>query len=258
MIDRRAFARVLAATGLVCGLLALWVGNVLAGAENSIRYWDDGTLSGLLLILVVVSALLLAVGLARGHAFDVAATAVGSVVFGLYLFEPVTAGVDRVGSASWLGACSALVPLAALLSRLPQPGAPRITRSVGALTLLMLAGGGLLLAGLWLDLFDGDVLTYWSFGRAGHKAGITLLVLTPVAVAGAFGLWHGEPVPFGMPSAFAGTVCGFALFIPVAVAFDGLNEIGTGAWVAAAGGLALVFAIGTASVLRVKRDSRSR
>jgi hypothetical protein len=238
-------------------LLALWVGHVLSG-QASIRYWDDGTLGGLLLILVVAATVLLARGVARGLEFDVLAVAVGSVVFGLYLFEPVTAGVHHVGAGSWLGACSVLVPLAALLTRLPRPGGPPITPRIGALTALMLMGAALVIAGIWLELIDFGVFnhsTYWNFGTAGHKAGICLLVLALIATVVSFGLWHGEPIPFAVPVAFAGTACGFGLFLPVTAAFGSLDEVGSGGWVVGVGGLALLAAIATASVLRLRRDS---
>jgi hypothetical protein len=223
---------VLAATGIGCGFVAIWSGSVLSvPGGGGANYWSDGTQGGLLLILACLSALSL-VGWVLFHrrSLVLALATTGSLLFGIYLFEPITA--SHPGSASWLGLCTGLIPLAALMIAPAPQASRRLSLPLEGIALVSLGGFAALVAGLWLEVL--------SFGVAGHKLGAVLLVLAVVAIAFLAAPLVGEPVPFTAPTVFAGTASGLTLFLPSVAAFDAFDLLRNGVWVAGAGGLVLV------------------
>jgi hypothetical protein len=234
---------VLAATGIGCGFVAIWSGSVLSvPGGGGANYWSDGTQGGLLLILACLSALSL-VGWVLFHrrSLVLALATTGSLLFGIYLFEPITA--SHPGSASWLGLCTGLIPLAALMIAPAPQASRRLSLPLEGIALVSLGGFAALVAGLWLEVLSFGLYensTYWSFGVAGHKLGAVLLVLAVVAIAFLAAPLVGEPVPFTAPTVFAGTASGLTLFLPSVAAFDAFDLLRNGVWVAGAGGLVLV------------------
>jgi hypothetical protein len=249
-------ARLLAAVGLAFGFVALWHGSVFDESVSTQRYWDDGTRGGLILILASLSTAALVAGtIRRRRRLDLVEIAAGAALFGLYLFYPLTS--RQLGPAGWLGLCTALVPLAGLLTVSVRPAHGRPSPFVAGAALIALAGAVVVIVGVFLELFSAGALaasTYWSFGTVGHRPGIVLLVLAVVSVALLAGALAGEPIPFAAPVAFAGTTAGTAVFLPVWFAFHVLDELRAGAWITAAGGLVLLIGAVAVVATRLPRD----
>jgi hypothetical protein len=247
---------VLAATGIVCGFVAVWSGSVLSVSGGGASYWSDGTQGGLLFILACISALSL-VGwvLFRRRSLVLTLASAGSLLFGIYLFEPITA--SHPGSASWLGLCTGLIPLAALMSAPAPQASPWPSPALKGVALVALGGFATLLTGLWLEvlsfgLYEGS--TYWSFGSAGHKLGVVLLALALVAIVFLAALLLGEPVPFTAPTVFAGIASGLTLFLPSVAAFDAFDLVRHGVWVAGGGSLVFLASATALAAMRCLRD----
>ena len=104
--------RIVAAVGIVCGLLA--VGLVLAfGGAGALHYSDHGFNVAFVVALLAYASLLPAeVGQ------DTAGGLAGTVVFGFYLFVPAALAFDHLGdlgAGGWLGLCTVLIPAGAAI-----------------------------------------------------------------------------------------------------------------------------------------------
>jgi len=100
--------RGLVLAGIVAGILA--VSLPFAGET---RYVDDGTTAAFLIVLLSFTSLLPA-EIGR----DLVAAAAGSAAFGFFLVIPSIYAFDSFGSlesGAWLGVCTALIPLGALV-----------------------------------------------------------------------------------------------------------------------------------------------
>ena len=100
--------RGLVLAGIVAGLLAV---SLPFAAET--RYVDDGTTAAFLIVLLSFTSLLPA-EIGR----DLVAAAAGSAAFGFFLVIPSIYAFDSLGSlesGAWLGVCTALIPLGALV-----------------------------------------------------------------------------------------------------------------------------------------------
>jgi hypothetical protein len=251
-----SLARLLAAVGLAFGFVALWHGTAFDERVSTQRYWDDGTRGGLILILACVSTAALVAGtILRRRSLDLVEIAAGATLFGLYLFYPLTA--RQLGSASWLGLCTGLVPIAGLLTVSVRASRGRPSPFVAAAALIAVVGAVVVVVGVFLELFTSGALagsTYWSFGAVGHRPGIVLLVLAVVSVALLAGTLAGEAIPYGAPVAFAGATAGLGIFLPVWFAFRAFDGLRAGAWVAAVGGLALLIGAAVVVATRLPRD----
>lgn len=220
-------------------LAAIWV-------EDRVSYWDDGTTGGLLAALCLFSALLLAADVLRPGRGASALAVVALVLFGLYLFSPVGLAFDQLGevrAGGWLGVAGGALLAGGAHLRLPS-GSRALP--LGAIPrLAAVAGAGLAIAGIFSDVLDlgpearalGYHVTYWDFPPAGHSFGIFLLVLACVALAMlALGWAMRGTEADGIAAAVSFLLVGFALRVPLAAAFDGLDSLGPGAWLALGGG----------------------
>src|SRR6266542_3127323 len=206
MTGQAMLGRGVAAVGLVCAVVAIWVKFAIGRA-----YWDDGTLGGLLLILAILGALVLVGALAT----------------------------NRSALDAWLGVCSALVLIGALIALGPSMAAGAHPAAIG--TLLALVGLGLVLAGLWTKTTN-EPGTYWNVPGAGHSLGVLMLilvVLSAVAVAAA----HAARIGQDAALAVAGATLGITVFLPVLAAFNNLDELRAGAWLAGIGGIVLMVGV---------------
>lgn len=238
MTGKAMLGRALAAVGLVCALVAIWV--KFAGDRT---YWNDGTLGALLLILAILAALMLVGALATNRSvFDVSAGVIGGTLLGLYLWYPAVFAFDQLDvldAGAWLGVCSALIVIGAVIALGPSMAAGARPASIG--TLLALVGLGLVLGGIWTKTTD-DPGTYWSIPGAGHSLGILMIILvalSAIAVAAAHTARAGQDAAF----ALAGVTLGITVFLPVLAAFDNLGHLRTGAWLAGIGGIVLMVGV---------------
>jgi hypothetical protein len=188
---------VIAAAGIACGLIALWV-NAFQG-----KYWEDGTFGGLILILSIVAGLLLLAAMATNQPmYDVAAGAVGGVILGMYLWTPALLAFDHwddLDPGAWIGVCSALIVIGAAIALGPALlTAVRQPAPLGAL--LAVVGLALVLVGIWTKAADG-LGKYWNVPTLGHSLGILMLilvVLTALAIGAAFAGVLSQDVALGL------------------------------------------------------------
>lgn len=238
MTGQAMLGRAVAAVGLVCAVVAIWVKFVFGRA-----YWDDGTLGGLLLILSILAALALVGAVAMNRStLDAAVGGIGGTVFGLYLWYPALFATDQwdfLDNGAWLGVCSGLMVIGALIALGPSmaPGASPAPTG----TLLALVGLGLVLAGIWTKTTD-ESGTYWNIPGAGHSLGVLMLilvVLSALAVAAAYAAQIGQDAAL----AVAGVTLGITVFLPVLAAFNNLGQLRAGAWLAGIGGIVLMVGV---------------
>lgn len=225
--------RGLVLAGIVAGLLA-----VSLPFSGETRYVDDGTTAAFLIVLLSFTSLLPA-EIGR----DLVAAAAGSAAFGFFLVIPSIYAFDSFGSlesGAWLGVCTALIPLGALLVFAAEETpvmAPAVDRGPG----LLVATVGLVLVavGIWLDL-GREGPTYWNASSSGHALGLLLIVLV-LADAGALAaLAHSSARVAELAVLVASATFGFTVFGVVAAAFDDFGTLGAGAWIEAAGGMLLL------------------
>jgi hypothetical protein len=234
--------------GIVAGLLA--VSLPFAGET---RYVDDGTTAAFLIVLLSFTSLLPA-EIGR----DLVAAAAGSAAFGFFLVIPAIYAFDSFSSlesGAWLGVCTALIPLGALVVVGADGRAistPAVDRGPG----LLVGTVGLVLVavGIWLDL-GRDGPSYWNASSSGHALGLLLIVLV-LADAGALAAAaHSSARVAEVTVLAASATFGFTIFAVVAGAFDDLGTLGAGAWVEAAGGILLLVGVVVPQLVRSRASA---
>jgi hypothetical protein len=219
--------------GIVAGLLAV----SLPFADGS-RYVDDGTTAAFLIVLLAVTSLLPA---ETGR--DLLAAGAGSAAFGFFLVIPAVYAFDSFGrleAGAWLGLCTALIPIGALVAFAAE-GTPSAATPIDRGPGLLVATIGLVLltVGIWLDV--GRIgPTYWNAASSGHAVGLVLIVLVVadtvlIAAAAHSSLRVGDLAVLAAAATF-----GFAAFVVIAAAFDDFATVGAGGWVEAVGGVLLL------------------
>jgi hypothetical protein len=228
----RAYAgRALAIAGIVTGLLA--VGLEYVPGE---RHVDDGTTAAFLIVLLCFASWLPA-EIGR----DAVGAACGAAAFGFFLFFPAVAAFSRLGGldcASWLGLCTLLIPIGALLTSTGTASRrerPPLGGDVGAAIALL--GVVLLVVGIWLHVASEAGATYWNVSGSGHAVGILMLLLAALNV-----LVLAAPVPAlsRVDLMLAASTFGFVETGLVVTAFGQLGSLGAGAWVEACAGVLLL------------------
>lgn len=238
-------ARLVAALGAVCGIAALWT-NAGALGNGASAYFDDGTLGSVMIAAAIAVVLLLVAAQRTGRrGYDVAGVGVGSLLFGLFLFNPVFWAphtLGHLGAAAWLGLCSALVPLALLaLPPVDEQHAPRTLRAAAAAS----GAAGVPLAVVGATRGGGVFSSrtgYWDPLIRG--LGICLVVLVVLAAL-LLAASLVRPAPFAADAAlaFAAAALGFAAYVPVGTAFDRLGDLGAGAWLSLGGAALLLLGV---------------
>jgi hypothetical protein len=258
--------RAISGVGVVVGLLAvslpfLTVTDPGSGVTLSSRYVDDGTIAAFLIVLLSFASYV-AANLAERH-LDLITAAGGSAAFGFFLFAPAGLAFDRLGflgSGAWLGLCSVLIPIGALIAwaaeRPPDAAPPPRTAGPPAIgPALILAVGGLVLGfiAIWLPVESGGN-SFWNLSSSGHALGILLLLLVLLS-AGlvAASVLRPAPATGEVTLLVVSATFGLLVFEWVADAFDELGSLGSGGWIAAIGGLLLI--VGVAG-LRVAAEPR--
>ena len=244
--------RAIAGAGIVAGLLGLGLAVIESSdADFRFAYADDGTAFAFLVVLLAFASYLPAeVGT------PAAGAAAGAAVFGFCMFFPAVFGFGHLGdlgSGAWLGMCTVLIPIGGVLMSAAEWKAGASTgprpAAAGASPALLAALGGLVLVlvGIWLPA-EGDT-SYWNASASGHALGILMLVavlLSAVLIAAV--------VLSGLPAArHAALIVAAATFGLVEVelignAFEEFDDLGSGAWLGACGGLLLL--LGAAALYR--------
>jgi len=228
--------RVVAAVGIVCGLLA--IGLVLvSGAGGTLHYADHG-----FDIAFVVGLLAYASYLPAEVGQDTAGALAGTAVFGFYLFVPAALAFDRLGSlgsAGWLGLCTVLIPAGAVIVRVAEHGedAPRAPGDLRGLA--MLPAVALIAVGIWLPVQSGGA-SYWDASFSGHALGLVMalaVVVLLVAIAVP------QRLPVDTLDYVAAATFGLVEAEFVHAAFNNLSVLGSGAWLEAAGGIVMFGAV---------------
>jgi hypothetical protein len=258
-MERALAGRAIAAVGVVLGLVAIWTHSLPGGAN----YWSDGTFGGFLLILMILTALLLAGGYTTGRRdLDTTAGVIGTIALGMFLYLPVLFAFNHwkdIGAGAFIGLGTVAIPLGVwMMHGATMPATmTHETRSMGGI--LAVIGMVLLVIGIWTHTTTRGG-TYWTTTGLGHNAGICLLVmaiLTVVLVVAAYG----GTMPWASDAALtlAALTLGFTLFYPVGLAFNHLGQLRVGGWLATAGGIVLLLGIeamrGTVHASRTHRTT---
>jgi hypothetical protein len=237
--------RAIATVGIVVGLVA--IGFPLVTVQGfSTRYVDDGTVFA---FLVVVLSLTSHFPAEIGR--DMSAAALGSAAFGFYLFVPAVLAFDNLGSlgaGGWLGVCTVLIPVGALVvrsaeARHAEPGGPPPAAGNPA---VVAAFGGLILIviGIWLPVTGGGE-SYWS---GSHTLGVLMLLLVALDAVLIGATLYSATAAADLALLAAATTFGLAEYELINRAFEEFGRMGSGAWIQALGGVFLV--LGVAAVRR--------
>jgi hypothetical protein len=238
--------RTIAYVGIIVGLLALGLPYVSSGGDVA-RYVEDGTIFAFVVVTLAYASYLPA-EIGR----DMTAAAVGCAAFGFYLFFPAYLAFDRLGylgSGSWLGLCTILVPIGALIVRSGEPehgaAAPPAalgTPAQGATALGLI----LILAGIWLPSGSGsDDQSYWDLSTT---LGVLMLLLVLASAGLAWATQFGTGAAGDLALLVAATTFGLVEVAFVSSAFEDFGSLGSGAWLETIGGLLLI--VGVASLRR--------
>ena len=231
--------RVVAAVGIVCGLVA--IGLVLvSGPGGGLHYADHG-----FDIAFVVGLLAYASYLPAEVGQDTAGGLAGTAVFGFFAFVPAAVAFDQLGSlgsAGWLGLCTVLILVGAVIVRVAEHeegagAAPRAARDLRGPA--MLPAIALIAVGIWLPIESGGS-SYWDASVSGHALGI-VMVLAVAALLVAIAIPH--RLPADTLDYVAAATFGLVEAEFVHAAFNNLSVLGSGGWLEAAGGIVMFGAV---------------
>lgn len=222
VMARDIAGRSIALVGICAALLA-----VSLPVFGSARYVSDGTVAAFLFVTVALASWLPAeVGPPSLGA------ALGAAAFGFFLRLPAVAAFDQFGTlkaGAWLGLCAVLIPIGALVR--PDGHRAALLRT-GPATLVSAIGLALVVVGIWLPAENET--SYWDASTSGHALGILVLLLA-VADAVAIALRHADAALL-----LAATTFGLVEVSVIGNAFEDFGVLGSGAWLAGAGGLLLL------------------
>jgi len=232
--------------GIVAGLLA-----VSLPLFDDSRYVDDGTAAAFLITLLSLTSLLPA-EIGR----DLPAACAGSAAFGFFLLVPSTFAFDRLGrleAGAWLGLCTALIPVGALIVLAADRGtAAQAPFAHGPGLLLGTAGLVLVAVGIWLEYIRDLGPSYWNLSSSGHALGLLLILLVVVDAPLIAAAAHSSARVGHAALLAASATFGLTVFGVVTAAFDGFGALGAGGWVEAAGGTLLLVGVVLPELIRAR------
>jgi hypothetical protein len=231
MMNRQA-GRGLALIGAVLAIIALFIDYVPGQS-----YWNlDGTMAAVGLGAAIIAGLLALAAWAGQTDWDGWLFATGAFLIGYWGFFPALTAFgdwDQTRAGLWLAFAGGLLIAVGAAWSIWVAGGARSTPD-GTTPAALAAGLGIALVfpGIFIDA-GGDV-TYWQV--SGHSLGIVML-----AVAILAGLVWAATVTGtatrGLDVALTLILFGLTAFNVVGAAFGGFGNLGTGAWLAFAGGI---------------------
>lgn len=269
-------------------VVAIGAGLILASLQLDLtiygyseKYWNDPSAAAFIVTLTLIGLiLLLANVLLMNDRFLSAASAVGAVLFGFFIFLPLTLGIGHLGDlryGSWFAlAGGATIALGAAPYRMLTSWSKEAKRPGWPLLGTWLVAGlgfALVIVAIPLALSSNELAnslgvlhhpSFWdSVGVAtgGHTLGIALIVLVAVAVVSVLGAALLRARLFGFWAVAAALVLlGVTLYYPVHLAMNHLDALRTGAGLALEGallaaGATVVACLSQRGVVRLNRSS---
>jgi hypothetical protein len=231
MVNRQA-GIALAAVGAVLAIVALF----LDYANHAGSYWNlDGTMASVGLGAAII-ALALALGAWLGQGREGWLFAIGAFLVGYWGFFPVLTAFndwDQTRVGLWLAFVGGLLIAIGAAWAISLAGGARSTPA-GTTPPALAAGLGIALVfpGIFIDA--GNDVTYWN--ASGHSLGIVMLALAILAGLAWAATTTGTATR-GLDVALTLILFGLTAFNVVGSAFGDFGGLGTGAWLAFAGGL---------------------
>lgn len=267
----RLLLNLVTAVGIGLGLAALWTPTVKG---DSSEYWSDGTMAGFLLALLIICALLLVASIVlQRERLRSTAAAFGTILLGYFLFVAALYAphLGRLDDGTWLGIIGGIlivagtVPLTGFAVSKQSLGKVVLDRTL-ALWLLAFVGMAAGFVSLFLAVIKLPKLpaalaahiphweaTYWSL-QGDHSLGIVMLVILLLALLSALAATVLRIRVLEMSALGASLLfLGLALFYPVVLAFNSLDRLAAGAWLALAGALLASGAV--TAVLLLNRET---
>ena len=230
--------RATAAIGAVLAIVALWLDALVFGPIST-SYWDlDGTFAAFGLGAAVLALIAAASSTTGTYAADGWLCAIGAVLVGFYGWFPAATAFNdwkHTGAGLWLAFAGAILIAVGAAAALLSTGAVHSTPA-GATPPALAAGLGIALVfpSIWLDAENGA--TYWN-GPLGHSLGIVLLILAIAAGLVWAATAFGGVATHGIDAVLTLILLGLVAVDPIASAFNQFGDVGTGGWLALAGGI---------------------
>ena len=223
----------LALIGAALAIVALFIDY--ANGEGS--YWDlDGTLAAVGLGAAIIAGLLALAAWTGQTAWDGWLFAIGAFLVGFWGFFPALTAFDdwdQTRAGLWLAFVGGLLIAVGAAWAIRLAGGARSTPA-GTTPAALAAGLGIALVvpGIFIDA--GGDQTYWN--ASGHSLGIVMLVVTILAGL-AWAATATGTATHGVDAALTLVLFGLTAFNVVGAAFGDFGALGTGAWLAFAGGI---------------------
>ena len=256
-LGRRKIGELVAAVGVVLGLIALWMNYMDTKFTGgvTVKYADDGTIMAVGIIVLGLAACCLAASLLGAADLDLVAATAGAVGFGFFLYFPALAAFksfDRLGTGAWLGVCAGLIPLGAGVAHFAARGRSAAKApAANPATAVAAIGLVLIVVGIWSEIADKSGISYWNGSSSGHALGLLLLLLaiaSALLIAGAVNTRSGSLAALAL--IVSGITAGLAMGEGIHDAFGAFGRMGSGAWMELFGGLALLVGLIGTRVLK--------
>jgi hypothetical protein len=256
-LGRRKIGEIVAAVGVVLGLMALWTAAIKTKYTGgvTVKYADDGTVEIVGIVILGLAACCLIASFLGKADLDLVAAVAGAAAFGFLLYQPANLGFKHfgwLGTGAWLGVCAGLIPLGAGAAHLWQK---RSNAKAAGLNLGIVAaaiGLVLIVAGIWMKVSDGSDVKYWDLSQSGHALGLLLLLLAIVsAVLIAAGVNSRKAELADLALIVSGILAGVAVAKGIHDAFGSFGNMGSGAWSLFIGGLLLLLGLIASRVMKL-------
>jgi hypothetical protein len=229
----RGLLRLVAAIGA-----ALTIVGVFLDAFAGVSYWElDDTLAWVGLVLGA-AALVLVVAAFAGLPAEGWLFAIGAALLGYWGWVPAAFAVsdlDQLDAGSWLClAGSAAIAVGAGASLLLAGRATTTPKGTSLASLLSLVGIALVFPGIFLHVEQDQ--SYWDGPFGLRFFGIMLLALTSLCLLAWVATAIGRRTR-GLDAALTLVLLGLVAFEPIESAFNHLDDLQVGAWLAFAGGI---------------------
>lgn len=257
-LGRTKIGELVAAVGVVLGLIALWVSYIDKNDFGGMtaKYADDGTIEAVGIIILGLAGVCLIASLLGAANLDLVAAVAGAAAFGFLLFMPAVFGfkeLDKLGWGAWLGICAGLVPIGAGAAHLWHKRSDAKAPGINLGTAVAAIGLVLIAVGVFMDRVDKPAsVTYWKSSASGHALGLLMLLLVVVsvlAILAAVNARKGELADLAL--IISGVTAGLAVAQGVHDAFGSFDLMGSGGWIELIGGLALLLGLIGSKVMKL-------